>query len=598
MADTGRTQVLLTDPYCPSYPRALRDQMESGLVLDQAFREFRKQASPRSTTTGLPRRNFIDEFLFARMDASGVAPAPLTTDAEFMRRAHLDLTGRIPQPAEVEAFLADPSTAKRAQLIERLLASSAYNDHWTHYFADRFQVGASAFRHVGLSGRNDFHRYLRNFIEQDRPYRQLVQELITVTGDTGVNPAGNFLARYYNQGIPIQDTWDGLTDLVTTTFLGYKTECVSCHRGRGYLDRINLHLSRRTREDFYRMSAFWARLAWVPLFSDFQQSRVRFQFVDRTTGFYDGTVDPTNPGPRPSRIGGPYSPAYFSSGETPSGDNWRAEFGRMLTSDRQFARATVNYLWAEIFRYGIVDPPNAWDLARVDPLNPPPAPWALQNSNPELLEALTEAFIASDYSVKKLLRLITNSTTYQLSSRYAGQWRPEFSRFFARYNPKRLSAEELYDAQIVSTQNEIPLSVQGFDEPLRFAQQLPDPTEPAGDGRVLEWLRNLGRGDWFFVPSQKEPSSLMSLFLLNSYQTVLLGHANDFNGGPNRVIRTAAENISDEQAIRRIFLATLTRPPTPDELQTVLAARRGPRTEWLSDLQWALLQKQDFVFNY
>ncbi|MBY0507470.1 MAG: DUF1549 and DUF1553 domain-containing protein [Bryobacteraceae bacterium] len=591
-------QSILDDPHCPSYPRTARNQLEAAIDLDASAEAYRKGAKPRATTAGLAKRNLIDELVFARLERDGVAPAPLTTDAEFLRRASLDLAGRLPQPEQVEQFLANTNPGKRSQLVDQLLASAAYVDRWTHFYADQFQVSSIYTQYIGLTGRNVFHRYLRDFVARDRPYRDLVFELITATGDTDRNPAGNFLARYYAPGNPIQDTWDGLTDVVSTKFLGYKTECVSCHRGRGYLDRINVFLTRRSREDFYRMSAFWSRLAWVNLFSDSVQSRVRFQFVDRESGFYDGTVNPANPGPRPARVGGPYSPTYLTDGTEPTTVNWRREFGEMVTSDRQFARASVNYLWAEIFRYGIVDPPNAWDLARVDPANPPPEPWALQNSNPELLEKLTDYFIANRYSIRSLLRLIADSTTYQFSSRYAGQWRPEYSRYFARYSPKRLSAEELYDAQIVVTQGESPLYVQGFPEPLYFAQQLPDPTEPLNDWRVLDWLNNLGRGDWFLRQEQREPSVLMSLFSLNAFQTVLLTHPSDFNVSVNRVLRTASENTTDEQAIRRIFLSTLTRPPSADELQIALASRRGPRADWLSDLQWALMQKQDFVFNY
>src|SRR5206468_5785519 len=115
-----------------------------------------------------------------------------------------------------------------------------------------------------------------------------------------------------------------------------------------------------------------------------------FLAIDRNVGLYNGVIsDPNNPGPRPPRSGA-YTPRYMFTGEVPRSNAWRDELARMVVSDRQFARATVNYIWAHFFKYGIVDPPDAWDLARIDPKNPPPAPWTLQPSHPELLERLTD----------------------------------------------------------------------------------------------------------------------------------------------------------------------------------------------------------------
>ena len=136
-------------------------------------------------------------------------------------------------------------------------------------------------------------------------------------------------------------------------------------------------------------------LAWTAqMWSGFGLTGIRwpvywgFLITDLPSGGYTSWVDPNNPGPRPARFGGPYNPAFLMTGETPQSGTYREEFARMLTGNRQFARAAVNYIWAAMFTQGIVDPPGQWDLARLDPANPPPNPWTLQPTHPELIEAL------------------------------------------------------------------------------------------------------------------------------------------------------------------------------------------------------------------
>src|SRR5262249_14802926 len=147
--------------------------------------------------------------------------------------------------------------------------------------------------------------------------------------------------------------------------------CVSCHDGKHHLEEINTYLAARKRTEFWQQSAFVSRMVVSILAVDafFQQSHIVFR--DRTTGGYNTYVDANNPGPRPARTGGPYSARYMFTGETPGDADSRQELARIITSDRQFARAAVNYLWADLFKYGIVDPPNGWDLSRIDLKNPP-----------------------------------------------------------------------------------------------------------------------------------------------------------------------------------------------------------------------------------
>lgn len=589
------------DTNCPRYPESVRTEFLERLELDNLAAKHRAaiRLSPqaRVTRSAVARRGFIDNLLFDRMDADQVAPAPLTNDAEFLRRISIDLTGRLPQPEKVREFLADQTPNKRDKLIDALIADPAYTDQWTLFFANKFQVTSGYYTYIGLQGRTLFHKFLRDFVERDRPYNQVVTEMLTASGDADQNGPANFLVRAFQDGDPMQDTWDTATDRVTTRLLGMKTECISCHDGRGHLEQINLYMTDRRRRDFWGMSAFFSRMSFQRLNVDGFGQRSRFFVIDRATGNYNADVNPSSPGPRPARYGGPYSPRWMFDGQVAQSGNYRQEFARILTSDRQFAKATVNYVWAQLFTYGLVDPADGWDLMRIRP-ETTPKDWPAQLIHGELLDRLADSFIESNYSIRSLVRTIVSSNAYQLSSRYEGQWRPQYTRYFAKHFPRRLAAEELWDAVTISTATEAPMDVFGFDQPLRYANQLPDATEPRSNPYVLNFMNLFGRGDWWNIGRSSQPSLLQLLYTMNDSQMVLRTFAARADSPPTRVARIAASDKPDEEAIRELFLASLSRYPTADEIRTVMTKKSGPRTDWLSDLQWALLNKLDFIFNY
>ena len=294
------------------------------------------------------------------------------------------------------------------------------------------------------------------------------------------------------------------------------------------------------------------------------------------------------------------TPALFTTGEQPKSGEWRKELAWMITTDRQFARAAANYLWSYFFGYGIIDPPDAWDLDRVDPLAELPPDWVTQNSNPELLEALADVLVQNNYHLQPLIRQIVSSETYQLSARYPGQWRPAYVRYFARHEARRLSAEQMYDSMTTATHTEQPMAIALRPAPVWYANQLPDPTEPFTDPRVIDFLNQLGRGNWFNIDRSSDPTLLGLLYQMNDPQNVnrSLGLSNANVGVTNIVHEIDASYPDDQQAIRRLFLVTLTRYPEDREMTIAMKARNGPRYQWLSDLQWALLNKLDFAFNY
>ncbi len=586
------------DPGCPAYPRERREADLTRREIETAARNFAAGRPKPSNRRKAQSANLIDDFIFGKMAADGVVPAPEASDAEFLRRVSLDLTGRIPTAEQVEQFLQDDNPSKRGKLIDSLIGSDGYVDYWTLFFGNHFEITSRYYNYIGLPGRNLFHEYLRDFVKNDRSWADLAQDVITLAGNNDQSAPLNFLARGIQQGDPIQDTWDFLTDRVTVKFLGVKTECVSCHDGRRHLEPINLYLTQRRREQFWRQSAFFSRMSLNIFAVDAFGQQNRVAVGDRPSGGYQTSVDPSRPGPRPSRSGGPYAAAYMLTGEQPANGNWRGELARIMTGDRQFARAAVNYVWAHFFNAGIVDPPDGWDLLRQDPANPPPAPWAIQPSHPELLEALADEFVKSNFSFRRIQRLIVESNAYRLSARYPGEWKPEYGRYFAKRLPRRLSAEEIYDAVADATMTAVPMFVEGFDKPLTRAVQLPDPSEPRTNFSITSFLSQFGRGDWWTNVRSERPTVLQVLYLMNDSQVnyrMLAGANGVFN---TRVGALMQAPLDDRQAATQLFLATLGRFPSDDELRIAARAPGASRETWLSDLQWALVNKLDFIFNY
>jgi hypothetical protein len=194
------------DPYCPRYPDSVRAEHVDLLELDRSYAAFSRMArfgaiAGREQTT---RSNVVDQHLFAKMAADNVRPAAASSDAEFVRRIHLDLTGRIPTPEVLEAFLADRTPDKRAKLIDQLLATSAFTDQLTTYWANKYKITRSH-ENIGTRGRNTFYEWLRNSMAADRPYDALVRELLSASGEVDSVPGTQFYARWMDLAGPAQD---------------------------------------------------------------------------------------------------------------------------------------------------------------------------------------------------------------------------------------------------------------------------------------------------------------------------------------------------------------------------------------------------------
>jgi Protein of unknown function (DUF1553)/Protein of unknown function (DUF1549) len=574
------------DHDCPAYPSSkwtfnpttLEQQARAQQSMTIRLAASIPDAKNAETVT---RKNFVDEYIFNRLAAEGVQPAGLASDEEFMRRVTLDLTGRPPDVDQLLSFLADQSPNKRERLIDDLLNSEAFVNRWTYWLGELVR-NTTASPNVSIQGRNALHQYLNDAVRNNIGYNQIVTDLIRASGNSRVDGPVNFVLRSYSSTDPIQDTWDDHTANISSAFLGVQFLCISCHDGAHHLEPVNTFLSQRKRRELWEQAAFVAPLVINRVLLD-PFGNTMTEVSDRPGGdYYVNTRG--NVGQRPARSGGPYTPVYLLTGERPVGNDYRAELARMLTSDIQFGRTIANRVWAHLMGVGIVDPVDGFDLAN----------YQTQASHPELLDALAEDFMHNGYNLRRLIRTITTSTTYQLSVHYPGTWQESYRRLFARKLSRPLEAEEVHDSvlQVTGTQNLY--FVDGLESPVSWAMQLPDTSEPRRSSDALNFMSVFGRGNRFDTARTSDSSILGSLSLMNS---PFITNRISAQGSSN-VERLLQMQSSDDELLERLFLQTLSRKPTAEEKQAALARRGRSRTEWAEDLQWALLNKLDFLFNY
>ena len=574
------------DHDCPAYPASMWSFNPETLedhAQNQGLMTLMLAASlPDSNVSGaLTSQNFVDEHIFRKLNAEGVQPAGLAGDDAFMRRVTIDLTGRPPDADQLLLFLADQSTNKRDRLIDNLLNSEAFVDRWTYWLGELVHNTTSS-PNVSLQGRNALHQYLRDALQNHVPYNQIVTDLIRAEGGSRTNGPVNFVVRSYSANDPIQDTWDDHTANISSAFLGIQMLCVSCHDGARHLEPVNTYLSQRKRREFWEQSAFLASIVVNRVQLDPFGSTMLEVYDRPGAAYYVNTRG--NAGQRPLRSGGPYLPVYMLTGERPAGGNHRDELARILTSDIQFGRAIANRVWAHLMGVGIVDPVDGFDPAR----------YTTQASHPELLDALALDFMQNGYDLRRLIRTIAASSTYQLSVQHPGPWQESYRRLFARKLVRPLDAEEIHDSVLQATGTQNLYFVDGLDRPVSWAMQLPDTNEPRRSTDALGFMNVFGRGNRFDVVRSSDSSVLGSLSLMNS--TFVTNKV--ANQGSSSVARLLQMQYSDEEVLDRLFLQTLSRTPTNEERQVAIDRRGKTRTEWAEDLQWALLNKLDFLFNY
>jgi len=584
-------------PLDPNHPASPKPSSEKLGHLTEAV-----SASLPSTSKGpITVNNYIDELIFAKISRDHIPHAELCSDGEFLRRVSLDLTGRLPEPGKIREFLKDTDPKKREKLIDALMFTSTkgviakpstpFLDRWTYFFSDLFSVG-----NLNGPGRILAHHYLYNFLVTNQPYNEFVRQILTATTrSTFASAEGNFLERYYidqpdQSTVNHEDTYDEWAIRTGRIFLGVNLECISCHDGKNHLDKVNLWLTGEKRADLWRQAAFFSK---VKIYRPYGDLVDEFVLNNEGKGYYDTSSHSVV---RLQRYKADVTPTFILTGEHPEpGEDPRAAFARMLTTNIQFARTTVNLLWAELFGVGIVDPPTGFDLARYDvPATGIPSPWTPQTIQADLLDALAKDFQAHNFDLRYMIRLIATSSAYQLSNRVDGPWHPEYVQYFARHLVHRLPAEQIWDAISQSTGVFEEFSAEGPAK-VKYVQQTVSPEDLPLN--LTKTLVSFGLDDRTLKPRSLDLSTLQSSVLLNS---VLVKEKLKAETKDSRleVLLNAEPPKTNKEIVEELFLATLARFPSAGESafgEKLLAERHSKGAE---DLLWALINKPEFILNY
>ena len=553
----------------------------------------RRRAVTPSPAPTFVAKNFIDEEIFGKMVRDNVRWTTPARDEEFLRRIYLDLTGQIPDVAAAKAFLADTDPDKREKLIDALMTTEHFAERWSLWLGDHVQnTNVAAMVRFDASSRNFYYAWMKNSIRAGMPYDQMVREMLAGTGAAATNGAIVYWLRQVAIMAPVQDTWDNLSAESAEKFLGLPLNCISCHNGLGHLEQLNTGLVKRTRMEFWKNAAFFTHGVGTPA-----SAAVEFKLSTNTAGGeYTLNTRSGNKSPREAPAGqsNVVAPAFFLTNGVPeSGEPRRTAYARMLTAHPQFARATVNYLWKQIFNLGIVEPADSHDLLRQDPATLPPGA-TLQPSHPELLAKLADGFVANGYDLRWLLRTMVTSNAYQLSAYYTqGPWNDAWTPYFARRYARRLMAESLFDAVVRATNVPEQIIVGSFG-PAPNAMSIPDPQEPTGDNPVRPFLTAFGRGDRDATLRTQDSSIVQTLLMLND--PVVVSRVRAKSGSTtDRLLQATRDpaTIADE-----LFLATLSRYPSAKEKAVAVEyLSSGDVVEKTEDLQFALFNRIDFLFH-
>lgn len=502
--------------------------------------------------------NYVDETVFARLKQLQIEPSDLASDETFLRRVSLDLTGLPPDAALAQEFLKDASPDKRAKVIDKLIASEEFTDLWAMKWSEILQVRTNNNNPDYGRSRKAVYKYyqwLREQIATNRPFNQIVKELVVGSGSNLGTPQANFYTTAVgNKRTPLERAED-----VAQLFIGTRIQCAQCH---------NHPFDRWTMDDYYGFTAFFTG---VDSKRGATSSEV-FVFNRNEKNSIDHPLDGRAMKPR------------FLGGDEPDlkGNDPRVALADWLTSpgNKGFATNVANRAWSHFFGRGIIEPV---DDARIS--NPA--------SNAELLSALSDKLVKSDFNIRSLVRDICNSRTYQLSSTVKESNAGD-DRCFSRAMVRRLQAEVLLDS--IGKVTGSPASFNGVAGNTR-AVQIFD-----GGADKDPFLKNFGASKRETVCAcevRMEPTLTQTLALIN-------GSAID--GSIQRSPFMAEINkpeVTPQQALEQIYLRAFARKPTQPEISGLLHGVEAldwknatVRKQFLEDIFWSVLNTTEFSFNH
>lgn len=493
----------------------------------------------------------IDQLMLLQWRRLGVVPSPPADDATFIRRVTLDICGTLPTALEVADYLADSRPDKRIHLVDRLLERPEYASYFALKWADILQNrGAGYSTSKQRPGTTLFSAWIRDSLASNKPYDQFVGEILTASGSQNENPPTIW---YRTVRKPTE-----YVESVAQAFLGVRIQCAQCHH----------HPTENwSQADYFSLAAVFGRVGRKGGFADAEVPTNEIIYLAERGEIVHPRTGQVLP---PQPLGG--DPFALTPGEDP---RWHLATWLAQPDNPFLARTLVNRLWSHFMGRGLIHPV---DDARST--NPP--------SNPQLLDALSEEFIASQYDVKQVIRLITTSYAYGLDSTpHAGNQGD--TQTYSRYYPKRLTAEVLLDA--ISQVLEVPTEFPGLPAGTR-AIDLPDENVAA---RFLDVFGRPARQSACECERVDAPALHQALELVNSTElqrklTATHGYAN----------RLATRSQSHESRIEEAFLRCLARPPRAEEQRAAVqfVTEEADQAEAYRSLLWALLATNEFLFNH
>ena len=508
-----------------------------------------------------PRRNLIDEKVNEQLRRLNLKPSGPCTDAEFIRRIFIDVIGALPSPEETNAFLANPAVDKRDALVDKLLDRPEFVDYWTYRWSDLFLINGKRLRPKAIKA---YYTWLRDKIEKNAPWNDLVRQVVTAKGESLQNGATNFYAVHQEP--------ETMAENVSQAFMSLSIGCAKCH---------NHPLEKWTNDQYYSFANLFARVrakGWGGEARDGEGVRTLF------VKLRGDLIQP--------RTGKPQPPAPLDA-EPISADSLqdrREILADWLTSPKNpyFTRSIANRVWANFFGKGIVNPVD--DLRVSNPA-----------SNEPLLKAIAQFLIDQDYNLKALMRLILQSETYRRSSVPLPENKDD-DRYFSRYYPRRMMAEVLHDAIVQVTEVSAKFSdLLLFDGSTKKTEFYPEGTRALQlyDSAVSSYfLKTFGRNEREITcecERSNKPSMVQVLHLSNG------DTLNQKLRGKKSCV-TELLPKRDTEVIDKAYLACLARYPTADERKRLAAVfgetPKDQRRAAVEDLFWAIMTSREFLFQH
>lgn len=545
MAEVSATGLVKTLEFTGDVAVMVRFQAQVGV--------FRASIPLGLNLTDVPApRNVIDQAVFAKLKTLGMPPSAPCDDAAFLRRVTIDIAGRLPTADEAKNYLASASDpAKRDELrdqwIERLLDSNAYADNFANKWSSVLRNKRTNPNYA--RGNYAFHRWIRESLVQNKPYNEMVREILAAQGEISQSPPVVWYRSVKTAEEQVEDT--------AQLFLGLRIQCARCHHHP---------FEKWSQKDYYSFAAFFSRVG---------RKNARGLQDEPLIYHNRGAAAATNP-----RTGESFKPAALGAEPidiSPDQDP-RLALGDWLSKPDNpfFAPAVANRYWKHFFGRAIVEPED--DMRVTNPA-----------SNPELLQALSKGFIQSSFDLKWLVRTICQSRVYQLSSE-PNQWNVRDKQNFSRYYPKRLSAEILYDGLNQVTGTKAGFSGLPADT---LAVELPD----SGFNNYFLTVFGKPEANSSCECERSQDANLaQSLHLLNSTEV-----QGKLSAGDGRAALLAKDDKrSDEEKLRELYYWVYGRAPLPDDSKLALAhlGKNKEKQQGYEDIVWALINTKEFLFNH